>query len=248
MTANLLYSQVSFMYEVRASLLVLLLSLYPFALRAQTTNASITSRVTDPSKATIADAKVAAINTGTNFRYESTTNTAGEYTLANLPPGTYRMGVEKSGFKKLIRPDVTLHVQDALAIDFEVAVGSVSDSITVQAGAPLENTTSATVSTVADQTFVEYMPLNGRNFQTFMMLTPGVVVTQTAFEDKGQFSVNGQRADANYCTVALPGAWREGDGPQRESNPPGKWFAPSGSNESSSGGNETTEASGAEGR
>jgi Carboxypeptidase regulatory-like domain len=189
------------MYKVPALLLVLLLSLYPCALRAQTTNASITGRVTDPSKAVIAEAKVAAVNTGTNFRYESTTNTAGEYARANLPPGTYRIEVEKSGFKKLVRPDVILHVQDALAIDFEMAVGSVSDSITVQAGAPLVNTTSATVSTVVNQTFVENMPLNGRSFQTLIMLTPGVVVTQTAPDDQGQFSVNGQRADANYFTV-----------------------------------------------
>jgi hypothetical protein len=155
----------------------------------------------DPSKATIAEAKVAAVNLGTNFRYESTTNAAGEYTLANLPPGTYRMEVEKSGFKKLIRPEVNLHVQDALAIDFEMAVGSVSETVTVEAGAPLVNTTSGTVSTLVDQTFVENIPLNGRSFQTLIMLTPGVVVTQTAFDDQGQFSVNGQRADANYFTV-----------------------------------------------
>ena len=64
-------------------------------------------------------------------------NGAGEHTLANLPPGAYRIEVEKTGFKKLIRPHVILHVQDALAIDFEMAVGSVSDRITVQAGAPL---------------------------------------------------------------------------------------------------------------
>jgi hypothetical protein len=89
----------------------------------------------------------------------------------------------------------------ALAIDFEMVVGSLSDSITVQAGAPLVNTTSATVSTVVDQAFVENMPLNGRSFQTLIMLTPGVVVTQTAYDDQGQFSVNGQRADANYFTV-----------------------------------------------
>ena len=88
----------------------------------------------EPSKATIADAKVAAVNTCTNFRYERATNGAGEYTLANLPPGTYRIE-------------------------------------------------------------------NGRSFQTLIMLTPGVVVTQTAFDDQGQFSVNGQRADANYFTV-----------------------------------------------
>ena len=63
------------------------------------------------------------------------------------------------------------------------------------------NTESGTVSTVIDHTFVENLPLNGRSFQTLIMLTPGVVVTATAFDDQGQFSVNGQRADANYFTV-----------------------------------------------
>ena len=74
------------MYKVPALLLLLSLSLYPCALRAQTTNGSITGPVTDPSKATIAEAKVAAVNAGTNFRYETATNGAGEYTLANLRP------------------------------------------------------------------------------------------------------------------------------------------------------------------
>jgi len=110
------------MCKVVALLALLSLPLYPYALRAQTTNGSITGRVTDPSKATVPEAKIAAVNTGTNFRYETATNGAGEYTLANLPPGTYQLEVEKSGFKKLVRADVILHVQDALAIDFEMAI------------------------------------------------------------------------------------------------------------------------------
>jgi len=84
-----------------------------------------------------------------------------------------------------------------------MAVGSVSDSVTVQAGALPVNINSATVSTEAVQAFVENMPLNGRSFQTLIMLTPRMVVTQTAFDDQGQFSVNGQRAEANYFTLRL---------------------------------------------
>src|SRR5260370_3271190 len=82
-----------------------------------------------------------------------------------------------------------------------MTLGSASESITVEGGAPVVNTESAAVSTVVDRTFVENIPLNGRGFQTFIMLRPGVVVTATAFDDQGQFSVNGQRADANYFTV-----------------------------------------------
>ena len=63
------------------------------------------------------------------------------------------------------------------------------------------NTESGTVSTVVDRTFVENLPLNGRSFQTLIMLAPGVVVTPPVFDEQGQFSVNGQRADANYFTV-----------------------------------------------
>src|SRR6266496_1251920 len=168
---------------------------------AQSTNASLAGRITDPSKALIVNAKVVAINTGTNIRYETATNGSGEYYLANLAPGAYRLEIAKSGFKKLIKPDVILHVQDALEIDFAMTIGSASESITVEAGAPLVNTESATVSTVVDRTFVENLPLNGRSFQTLIMLTPGVVVTATAFDDQGQFSVNGQRADGNYFSV-----------------------------------------------
>jgi hypothetical protein len=171
------------------------------ALCAQSTNASLSGRVTDFSKARIVGARVAAISAGTNIRDEATTNAAGEYYLPSLLPGTYRIEVEKAGFKRLIRPDVVLHVQDALDIEFEMTLGSASESITVEGGAPLVNTESATVSTVVDRTFAENLPLNGRSFQSLIELTPGVVVTTSNFLDNGQFSVNGQRADANYFMV-----------------------------------------------
>jgi Carboxypeptidase regulatory-like domain/TonB dependent receptor len=170
-------------------------------LRAQSTSASITGRVTDPSKALIVGAKVAVISSGTSFRYETATNGSGEYYLTNLPPGSYRIEIEKTDFKKLIKPNVFLHVQDALEINFELTLGLASDSITVEAGAPLLNTSDATVSTLIDNRFVEDMPLNGRSFSALIDLTPGVVLVPTNFYEQGQFSVNGQRPDANYFMV-----------------------------------------------
>ena len=170
-------------------------------LYAQSTNASLAGRVTDASNARIAGARIAAISTVTGRHYERLTDASGEYSVPNLPPGLYRIEIEKPGFKKLIKPDVVLHVQDGLAIDFKMMLGEISETITVEAGAPLVNSESATASTVIDRSFVENLPLNGRSFGALIMLTPGVVVTGTAFDDQGQFSVNGQRADANYFTV-----------------------------------------------
>ena len=76
------------------------------------------------------DAKVAAINAGTNVRHEGATNGSGEYYLTNLPPGGHRIEIEKTGFRKLIKSEVVLHFQDALDIDFGMTLGSGSESIT----------------------------------------------------------------------------------------------------------------------
>src|SRR5215813_6736277 len=185
----------------RTSTLVVFLLISAALLRAQSTNASLTGRVSDPSKARIVGARVTAVSVGTNSRYETTSNGSGEYYLPNLPPSAYRIEVEKAGFKKLIKPDVILHVQDTLAVDFEMPVGVASDSVTVEAGSPLLNTSDATVSTLIDNHFVENMPLNGRSFGSLIDLAPGVVLTPTNAREQGQFSVNGQRPDANYFTV-----------------------------------------------
>src|SRR5215472_4266288 len=190
----------------RTSTLVFLLISSTVVLCAQSTNASLSGRVSDPSRALITGARVTVVSATTNSHYETTTNGSGGYYLTNLPPGSYRIEVEKAGFRKLIKPDVVLHVQDALQVDFEMPVGVASDSITVESGAPLVNTESATVSTVVDRQFVGNIPLNGRSFQSLITLTPGVVLTTATEANPGQFSVNGQRQDANYFMVDGLGA------------------------------------------
>jgi hypothetical protein len=70
---------------------------------AQSTNASLTGRITDSSKGVVPDTKVIVINTGTRVHCDSVTNETGSYYVTNLPPGTYRIEVEKLGFKAVIK-------------------------------------------------------------------------------------------------------------------------------------------------
>jgi hypothetical protein len=180
-------------------LIVSLLSVAPAI--AQSPNATINGLVLDPSGAAIAGAEIIVVNDATNVQHETTTNSAGIYVVTNLPPGPYRIQVAKIGFKTIIKPDIVLNVQDALAINFTLPIGAVSEIVTVTGGAPLVNTQDAAVSTVVDRQFAENLPLNGRSFQALIYLTPGVVVVPSNGLDAGQFTVNGQRAASNYWMV-----------------------------------------------
>ena len=168
---------------------------------AQSPNGTINGLVLDPSSRAIVGADILVINDVTGVRFSDKTNDEGIYVVPNLPPGPYRVQVSKVGFKTIVKPDIALNVQDALALNFTLPVGALSETVTVEGGTPLVNTESATVSTVVDRQFAENLPLNGRSFQTLIQLTPGVVLTPSNANDSGQFSVNGQRANANYWMV-----------------------------------------------
>jgi hypothetical protein len=92
-------------------------------------------------------------------------------------------------------------MQDVITVNFQLELGSMAESVTVEEGASMINTTDASVSTVVNPTYVKNMPLNGRSFQDLILLTPGIVQVGGALGQTGKFSVNGQRTDANYYTV-----------------------------------------------
>src|SRR4029077_5893998 len=165
------------------------------------TNATVSGQVTDPQGRAVVDTTIVLTNVNTGIAYQTKTNGEGIYRLNGLHPGIYRANVSKDGFKSIVKADIELHVQDQLSINFALQVGSVMETITVEAGAPLVNTQDASVSTVVDRQFAENLPLNGRSFQTLINLTPGVVTTPSTSGDSGQFSVNGQRAVSNYWMV-----------------------------------------------
>jgi hypothetical protein len=168
---------------------------------AQSPDCTISGIVLDPSGGVIAGADVVIINDATGVQYDSKTNSSGIYVVPNLPPGPYRIQVSNSGFKTIIKPNIVIHVQDALAINFTLPIGAASEIVTVEGGGPMINTESAAVSTVIDRKFVESLPMNGRSFNTLLQLTPGVVVAPTSGLSPGQFSVAGQRTDANNFLV-----------------------------------------------
>jgi outer membrane receptor protein involved in Fe transport len=157
--------------------------------------------VTDPTGAVVPGATVRLTDVDRGIKTEVATGNSGFYTFADVRPGPYQMDVEKSGFKTLRLTGITINVQDNLEQNFKLALGSASETITVTADAAKVNTTDGTVSTVIDNRFVENMPLNGRSFSSLLELTPGVVLTPTNNNEQGQFSVNGQRPDANYFSV-----------------------------------------------
>jgi Carboxypeptidase regulatory-like domain/TonB dependent receptor-like, beta-barrel/TonB-dependent Receptor Plug Domain len=182
-----------------AILILACLCIPNFALTLST--ATLTGRVTDSNAAAIAGAKVDANNIDTNLTFSTVTNGEGLFVIPNLSPGRYRIFVQKDGFQTIVKPNVILHVQDIISLSFSMQLGSITQSVTVEGGAPLIQKESATVGTVVDRQFVENLPLNGRSFQSLIALTPGVVLTKSTSGEQGQFSVNGQRANANYFTV-----------------------------------------------
>jgi len=188
------------------SLLLLLLTLsVSMLLDAQSTSATLSGVVVDPTGKVIPDAEIEIVNDATGVLYSSATNQAGIYTTTILPPGQYRVQVSKTGFKTLIKSGIVLNVQSAMALNFTLPLGATSESITVEAETSPINTTDASVSTVIDRNFVENMPLNGRSFQDLLTLSPGVSqVPVSAYGGvgySGEIVVNGQRTEANYFTV-----------------------------------------------
>src|SRR5258706_4817926 len=167
---------------------------------AQTEVASLSGTIVDRSGGLVPSVQVTVINTDTNEKYETKTNNAGVYSVPSVKPGHYRILVTKPGFKQIDLRDVTLNVQDSVNRNFTLDLGGVSETVIVNAGEALNiNTTDASVSTVVDQTYVKNMPLNGRSFQSLILLTPGTLTqgpqaatfNTPALGQAGEFSVNG---------------------------------------------------------
>jgi len=167
---------------------------------AQSASATLSGTVEDTNGAVIPGVTITVTNNATGAQRQTTTNKEGYFVVSLLPPSRYQITAQNQGFTTVRIPEVVLNVGDQKALQIQLKAGDVNATVQVTNDADLIRTDAA-VSTVVDRQFVANIPLNGRSFQSLIALTPGVVRTKANASDEGQFSVNGQRADANYFTV-----------------------------------------------
>ena len=157
------------------ALLAVLLALSTTPTFSQAFYGSIVGTITDPTGGAAASAAVALTNISTGERRQALAGTSGEYQFLNLVPGIYRVEVEQRGFKRASRDNIEVTVSGTVRADVSMQLGEITQTVEVQATAPLLRTEDANLSQVVSTRAVEELPVNGRNILNLTALVPGVV-------------------------------------------------------------------------
>jgi len=182
---------------------------------------TITGTVSDQTGAVVPNASVQLKNTDTGAAYTVASTNTGNYTLANLPVGTYELTVDAAGFKKFARPGLVVQVSETIRVDAALTVGAATDTVTVSAEAPLLKTESGEVSHQVDYTAADQLPLfttngtggstglgNIRDPLTVLNILPGAQQTTDTV-----LRINGLPSSSQTIMVegmdATNGMWRQ---------------------------------------
>jgi carboxypeptidase family protein/TonB-dependent receptor-like protein len=144
----------------------------------QLMNATLVGSVQDSSGATLPGAPVTVRNLGTNQTRTDTTDADGFFRIPDLPPGTYEVRIEKTGFKTSLTSKVTLHVGETSRIQVTLQVGTLQETVEVSNRPLLVNTEEAGVTNIVEQEQVEELPLVRRNIFQLPVLEPGTAPTR----------------------------------------------------------------------
>ncbi|HYP08106.1 MAG TPA: TonB-dependent receptor [Bryobacteraceae bacterium] len=165
--------------------------------QSEIAGATLNGTIVDPSGASVTAARVVARNEDTGLVRESVTSEAGLYNFVRVPVGRYSLEIEAPGFKAVRRSGIALNVGAVATIDFQLEVGSATESVTVTEEQPVLETTRSQTSTTVNEKAVRDLPINGRNFLDFATLTPGVVRDPRG----GDLSFGGQRGTMNSLLI-----------------------------------------------
>ena len=167
---------------------------------AQATTGSIVGRVTDSSGAVVSAAETVATNQATGVTYRAKSGADGDYVIHALPPGSYSVTATKEGFEIAKAPSVAIEIDQKQLLNFELKVGSVSDTVTVTAAPTMLQTQSVETGNVVHTADVIDLPTLGRNFLALTALTPGVNAVGGS-QNSFNFAINGGREYANSIQI-----------------------------------------------
>jgi len=187
-----------------------LLLLFTTQVNAQGT-ASVNGTVSDSSGAVVPGASITLVNTATSIKLSTASTDTGHYVFLNVLPGQYTLTVTKEGFAPIAEQPFALGVNQAATFDVTLQIGTVGQTVSVEASAVQINTTTANLGTVIGTNFVNELPLNGRQFTQLLALTPGATPVNTAQNSSGAQSnplgtvvipsINGQQNRSNYFVL-----------------------------------------------
>ncbi|MBI4468410.1 MAG: TonB-dependent receptor [Acidobacteria bacterium] len=163
----------------------------------QVASATLNGIVTDPTGAVVPQARVTTRNLQTGLTRSVDTNADGYYVAPALPPGPYLVTAEKSGFQESKGAEITLTVGQMATLDLKLAVAGATETVTITGEAPFIETTRTQVSATVNARAVQDLPVNGRNFIDFVLLTPGVTRDQRT----GDIAFGGQRGTLNSLQI-----------------------------------------------
>ena len=160
---------------------------------AQTGTSSLRGTITDLQGRAVAGAQVTITNEEKNFTRTQATNEDGAYTFTSIPPGSYRLEVEATGFKKAAISELQAQIDTPATRDVQMEVGNISETVSIVAGADAPvNTTDATLGNTFESRRIVELPLNANNVVGLLSLQPGV--TRSGY-------VNGGRSDQANITL-----------------------------------------------
>jgi hypothetical protein len=173
---------------------------------SQEITGTITGVVTDQSGAAIPGVTVSVRNIGTNATQTIVTDESGTYVATLLPVGRYEVSAELQGFKRFVRSNLEVTVNDRLGVNILLEAGALNETVTVAAVSPIVRTETSEISTLINAKQVEQMPLNGRNVIQLVAMQPGVSSTlpSTLTVGLGNLTnvyVNGNRASQNNWMI-----------------------------------------------
>ena len=185
--------------SIAAALFVCAGAAIPAHAQSQATTAQVNGVVSDSQGAVVPGATITVTSQETGYSRTAVTNAGGFYTLSLVPPGTYELGIELSGFTAEKRT-IILTVGATLTANATLQIGAVAETVTVRQESPLVETSATVRTTTVDDQAIKNLPINGRRFQDFIGSTPTVQVDPS----RGQLSFAGQRGiNAN---VSVDGA------------------------------------------